>query len=244
MPRTPIPTITNASTAARHSSASAEHFTPPTIIEAARTVLGEIDLDPASSKIANRVVKATRFYDVAENGFVRSWAGPFEASRVFLNPPGGRQEPDGRRVEKGETGLKATSAAKAWWFKLVREWTEGRVLSAIFVGFSVEILQTTQVDVPLYERPRETGQPRFTESLLVPLDFPMCFPSRRLAYWHEGDDGELVEGKSPPHSSVLVYLPPKSMGAFGVGVAKFRHEFGKFGTVVRPMNMIGPAGDR
>lgn len=244
MPRTPLRAAANATTAARHSSASAEHFTPPPVIEAARIVLGEIDLDPASSEIANRMVRATRFHDVAENGFVRDWAGPSAASRVFLNPPGGRQEPDGRRVEKGETGMKAGSAAKAWWFKLVREWIADRVSSAIFIGFSVEILQTTQVEVPLYERPRETGQPRFTEPLYVPLDFPMCFPRKRLAYWHEGDDGKLVEGKSPPHSSVIVYLPPKAVGSFGLGIAKFRHAFGKFGTVVRPMNMVGPEGER
>lgn len=243
MPRTPLRVAANATTAARHSSASAEHFTPPAVIEAARIVLGEIDLDPASSEIANRVVRATRFHDVAANGFVRDWAGPFAASRVFLNPPGGRQEPDGRRVEKGETGMKAGSAAKAWWFKLVREWIEDRVLSAIFIGFSVEILQTTQVDPPRIAgtiRRAEMQQP----TLFVPLDFPMCFPRKRLAYWHEGDDGKLVEGKSPPHSSVIVYLPPKAVGSFGLGIAKFRHAFGKFGTVVRPMNMVGPEGER
>lgn len=59
-----------------------EWYTPPEYIAAARGVMGRIDLDPASSEIANKTVKATRFYSKQDNGLDKFWAG-----KVWLNPP-------------------------------------------------------------------------------------------------------------------------------------------------------------
>jgi len=61
---------------------NAEYYTPPEIVEAARRVMGGIDLDPASCDLAQEVVKARTYYTVADNGLLHSWAG-----RVWLNPP-------------------------------------------------------------------------------------------------------------------------------------------------------------
>ena len=66
------------------SSNSQEWHTPPPYIEAARKVLGRIDLDPASCELANRTVKAKAFYDADCDGLTREWPG-----RVWLNPPYG-----------------------------------------------------------------------------------------------------------------------------------------------------------
>jgi DNA N-6-adenine-methyltransferase (Dam) len=68
------------------STGSVEWYTPAAYVDAAREVLGGIDLDPASCELANRVVRARVFYDRDSDGLAREWRG-----RVFLNPPYGRQ---------------------------------------------------------------------------------------------------------------------------------------------------------
>ena len=59
-----------------------ERYTPAQYIEAARRVLGEIDLDPASCEIAQRTVKAVEYFTAKDDGLEQEWHG-----RVWLNPP-------------------------------------------------------------------------------------------------------------------------------------------------------------
>jgi phage N-6-adenine-methyltransferase len=59
-----------------------EWYTPPQYIELARTVLGEIDLDPASCAKAQETVRAKQFFDKQHDGLSQEWRG-----RVWLNPP-------------------------------------------------------------------------------------------------------------------------------------------------------------
>ena len=44
--------------------------------------MGVINLDPASNEIANKVVKAEKYYTADENGLEKTWNG-----NIWLNPP-------------------------------------------------------------------------------------------------------------------------------------------------------------
>ena len=65
-----------------NNSKDDEWYTPEKYIEAARTVMGTIDLDPASNEFANEVVKAEKYFDESTNGLEQEWFG-----NIWLNPP-------------------------------------------------------------------------------------------------------------------------------------------------------------
>jgi hypothetical protein len=194
---------------AQHSSASNEHYTPPSVVEAARTTMGGIDLDPASCEQANRIIRATGYFAKDDFSLERVWYG-----RTFLNPPGGREFPPDATHKLGSGRVNS----KLWWPKLAAEYVAGRVKQAIFIGFSIEILQSTQVD----------------SSGPIPLDFPFCIPSRRLDFLDE----DLEPQGSPTHANVIVYLPERPDSLLGEytydGIKRFREAFGGIGRIVIP----------
>jgi phage N-6-adenine-methyltransferase len=87
-----------------------EWFTPDEYLNAAREVLGGIDLDPATHAIAQGRVKASAFFTAADDGLAHPWRG-----RVWLNPPYAR-------------GL-----IDAFVLKLIDEVQAGRVSAAILL---------------------------------------------------------------------------------------------------------------
>lgn len=64
------------------NSGENEWYTPSEFIESARLVMGSIDLDPASSEIANRRVKATSFFTKEDDGLKQDWS-----ENIWMNPP-------------------------------------------------------------------------------------------------------------------------------------------------------------
>ena len=59
-----------------------EWHTPPEYVEAARQVMGEIELDPATNETAQAQIKANCYFTKDDNGLERAWAG-----NVWMNPP-------------------------------------------------------------------------------------------------------------------------------------------------------------
>jgi hypothetical protein len=71
-----------SATLINQDSGDTEYYTDPRIIEAARNVLGVINVDPASSELANKTVQAEVFYDKQNDGLKRAWYGT-----VWMNHP-------------------------------------------------------------------------------------------------------------------------------------------------------------
>lgn len=65
-----------------NNSGNTEWYTPKQYIESARKVMGSIDLDPASSKEAQKIVRAAKYYDSKADGLTKKWKG-----NIWLNPP-------------------------------------------------------------------------------------------------------------------------------------------------------------
>lgn len=96
------------------SHKSIEYYTPPQYIEAAREVMGHIDLDPASCETAQQWIEAGSFYTEQQDGLSQDWFG-----HVWLNPP--YSKTDGR------------SNQDMWSQYLIREYEEGNVSEAVLL---------------------------------------------------------------------------------------------------------------
>jgi hypothetical protein len=98
---------------------SVEYYTPAEIIEAARRVLGSIDLDPASNATANRTVRATKFYTKQQNGLLLPWRG-----RVWLNPPycGQAGKFVGKLLDEYRAGNISSAIALVNWRSVDSKW--------------------------------------------------------------------------------------------------------------------------
>jgi phage N-6-adenine-methyltransferase len=85
-----------------------EWYTPEQHIVSASQVLGGIALDPATSELANKVVKAENIFTQEDNGLAKPWHGT-----VWLNPP------------------YSQPAISQFAEKLASEWESGRLTGAI-----------------------------------------------------------------------------------------------------------------
>jgi len=65
-----------------HNTGESEWYTPKQYIDAARQTMGTIDLDPASSDVANKIIQATKYFTNEDDGRKQLWAG-----NVWMNPP-------------------------------------------------------------------------------------------------------------------------------------------------------------
>lgn len=198
------------SCAARHSMDSPEWYTPSPFVEAARLVMGSIDLDPASHEEANWRVKAAKYYTEADNGLMLPWGG-----NVFLNPPGG--------------------AVREFWRRLMDQ----RPTRFVWIGYSLEQLQTLQAGRGFYATPMDYPicivQKRIAfvenkakhaarlEKLLAEGEAPNASDAKRRVAKSIRAGGE--PPNSPSHSNYISYG--------GENIDRFVEVFSRFGQVKR-----------
>lgn len=166
----------------RHSSENNDWQTPLPILRPAIKVLEGIDVDPATSRAANIRIGAKQIYTMKTNGLKQAWRindryrDKNRPTSIWLNPPGGWFD------EKiGD------SQVKRWWNKMLDEREQSYFGHALFLSFSIETMQNTQV-----------------KCQLSVLDFITCVFSRRIPYI-DGRTGRAVSGMT--HSSCVTYLP-------------------------------------
>ncbi len=200
------------------TSGDTEIYTPPKIVEPWRAVLGEIDLDPASSLAANKSIRAKQIYtepaysivyDQADGlptrhyhdwgGLEHDWYG-----KVVLNPPFGTPE----KACKSEcTKKKCTKRGwhtgtdlpgmNHWVDHFVGEYERKHMIEGMMICFAAT-----------------------SEKWFKPLlDYPQCFPDGRTNYLLP--DGTVYKGVTK--GSCITYL--------GKNVDKFAAVFGKLGTI-------------
>jgi phage N-6-adenine-methyltransferase len=105
-----------------NNSGNNEWYTPAPIIDAARVVLGGFDLDPASSEIANRTVRAARIFTAEDDGLAQEWP----VGSIWINPPyaqplmGQFADRFAAEIRRGSTGIMlVNNATETAWFQTV-----------------------------------------------------------------------------------------------------------------------------
>ena len=139
-----------------------EWYTPEKYVEAARQVFGQIELDPASSDIAQETVRAERYFTIENDALTQSWV----AKTVFLNPP--------------------YSQPEIWDFvdKLVNELTAGHIGSAI-------LLTHNSTDTAWFHRAEEIAVAIcFTRGRIqfIHPDGDKCTPPQGQSFFYFGDN--------------------------------------------------------
>lgn len=165
------------SLAVKTSNSSTEWYTPGWLVEHARTVMGSIDIDPASTREVNeRLVHAERFLDSVDDGLDIRWEG-----NVFLNPPS-RCGPDlPVCLNKRSCSCKLTYQFMSRGFE---EFYDGEVTNLFYIGFNLEQLKY------------------LSNIHCDPDHVRICLLRNRVRYLTQ----EFVPGPAPPHSSFVLLL--------------------------------------
>ena len=172
--------MTGFATAVRREDA--ELITSRDLVNAANAVMGGIDLDVASSAVANEYVCAQQYYTPSQDGLnCQPWFG-----KVYLFPPSGCYFWDAKNQRWKMTRASSptlTSSHAVWFRRLYREWIAGEVEQGIYF--------TNCPDMIRYEQKI--------------FDFPVCILRTAPILLRRIKD-EVKQHKTC--TSFAVYLPP------------------------------------
>jgi hypothetical protein len=153
------------------SNATDQWFTPPEIIDRVDQVFNHcIDLDPCGSTESNKTVQASRV--ITEDSIDTRWG---YAGNVFCNPPSGKYTGTNEHY-------KGLSNPQAFFKKLNRVFDDRQIDQYIFLGYSIEQLQTLQTK---------------TE---IPKDCLICIPAKRIRFVDQSGNRN-----SPTHGNCIIY---------------------------------------
>lgn len=152
------------------------------LVAAAHGLMGGIDLDVASSKVANEYVEAKEFFTPSDDGLnCQQWHGS-----VYLFPPSGAyfwdKKNDRWKMTRASSPTLVSSSA-VWFRKLYRSWMAREIKQGLFFSNCPDMI-------------------RYEQKI---FDFPVCILKTApilLKHTSEGID------RHKTCTSLLVYLPP------------------------------------
>jgi len=163
------------------------------LISSAHALMNGIDLDVASSKVANEYVQAEKFYSPMDDGLnVQEWSG-----KVYLFPPGGayfwQKKMDRWKMTRSSSPSMVSSHA-VWFRKLYRTWFKKDVKQALYFSNCPDMI-------------------RYEQKI---FDFPVCILKTPPLLVKNTSQG-IASHKTC--TSLIVYLPP--LTDTGKAVQKF-----------------------
>lgn len=160
----------------------AELITNQDLVNTANALMEGIDLDVASSTLANTYVGAKHFYTPLDDGLnSQPWYG-----KVYLFPPSGCyfwEEKNQRWKMTRSSANTLTSSHAVWFRRLYREWMAGEIEQGLYFSNCPDMI-------------------RYEQKI---FDFPLCILKTAPTLYRRIKD-EVKTHKTC--TSILVYLPP------------------------------------
>jgi hypothetical protein len=181
-----------------------ELITPTELIQAANMVMGNIDLDPASSKVAQQFVQADQFFGPQQDGLnAQQWFG-----KVYLFPPSGcyffDKKLDRWKMTRASSPTLVSSHA-VWFRTLFKKWYADEVEQAIYFSNCPDMI-------------------RYEQKI---FDFPICFLKTVPRLIKNTSEGI---GEHKTCTSFVVHLQPKLNSS--EATQKFIDVYEQFGRVI------------
>jgi phage N-6-adenine-methyltransferase len=152
-----------------NNSGNNEWYTPAEFCDAARDVMGAIDLDPASCKLANKQVKSVKFFTAEQDGLSHDWSG-----RVWLNPP------------------YSQPAISDFAKKFISEWQSGRISQAVvLVNNATETAWFQHLLKEVSAVCLKSGRIKFLDETGTPANTPL--QGQVFLYYGDNRDGFVAQ---------------------------------------------------